>query len=680
MLIGWCAAALVNVLAASAQTGPLVQWGATFHGQANNQPSLAGPYLAIAGGYQHNLALRHDGSLVQWGSTGGGATNNQPPLAGPYVAIAAGGSFSLALRPDGSLVQWGGTGSGQGNFQPPLAGPYVAIAAGLHHSLALRADGSLVQWGSTVGVTNNQPPLAGPYVAIAAGFYHCLALRADGSLVQWGQTSSDQADNQPALAGPYVAVAAGFAHSLALRPDGSLVQWGQIESNQTLNQPPLIGPYVAIAAGAHHNLVLRPDGSLVQWGRSADGQTLAQPPLTGPYRAIAAGSQHTFTYQGVLAGAQGPVDLRFRLFTTASAGAQVGSSFISSAVTPGDGGVVSVPVSFPGGDFFAPRWMEIAVSPAGSGDFTTLSPRQAITQAPRARFADWAGVAKFATNATNASSAATATNATNATAAQSVPWSGITGVPPSVSGAFSPWVAGSGSAINYAGGAVGIGTGTPFRRMHVTGEGGTSVNGLRLTHGASGVNWDILVGGSGNSFPGGFALAREGNALQGLVITAGDNVGIGTTSPDARLTVNGSASKPGGGSWSTFSDARLKHDITPLEGSLDRLLALRGVSFIYDDPAAINELPGKRIGMVAQDVERVFPDWVQAGPSGYKSLTFRGFEALTVEALRELRAENEVLRRAMAERQAVATLERDRMSREVAELRAELQTLKKHTN
>ena len=35
------------------------------------------------------------------------------------------------------------------------------------------------------------------------------------------------------------------------------------------------------------------------------------------------------------------------------------------------------------------------------------------------------------------------------------------------------------------------------------------------------------------------------------------------------------------------------------------------------------------------------PDWVDEGPNRYKRLTVRGFEALTVEALRELRAEKD---------------------------------------
>ena len=46
--------------------------------------------------------------------------------------------------------------------------------------------------------------------------------------------------------------------------------------------------------------------------------------------------------------------------------------------------------------------------------------------------------------------------------------------------------------------------------------------------------------------------------------------------------------------------------------------------------------------MIAQEVEQVFPQWVsQSSPDAYKQLAFSGFEALTVEALRDLRSEKD---------------------------------------
>ena len=45
--------------------------------------------------------------------------------------------------------------------------------------------------------------------------------------------------------------------------------------------------------------------------------------------------------------------------------------------------------------------------------------------------------------------------------------------------------------------------------------------------------------------------------------------------------------------------------------------------------------------MIAQEVEKVFPDWVSTGRDGYHRLTIRGFEALAVEAFKELRAEKD---------------------------------------
>lgn len=71
-------------------------------------------------------------------------------------------------------------------------------------------------------------------------------------------------------------------------------------------------------------------------------------------------------------------------------------------------------------------------------------------------------------------------------------------------------------------------------------------------------------------------------------------------------------------------------------------MRLRSVKFEYIDPESINELDGPRIGLIAQEVEKVFPDWVDTRNDSYKTVTFRGFEALAIEALRELREEKDV--------------------------------------
>ncbi len=127
-----------------------------------------------------------------------------------------------------------------------------------------------------------------------------------------------------------------------------------------------------------------------------------------------------------------------------------------------------------------------------------------------------------------------------------------------------------------------------------------------------------------------------------FIINGVDGVGINTNDPQGFiLACNGAAAKPGGGSWSSLSDQRLKKHINTMDGALESMLRLRGVTFEYIDPEAINEAQGIRLGMVAQEVEDVFPQWVDERPDGYKYLTFSGFEALAVEALRELRAEKD---------------------------------------
>ena len=143
------------------------------------------------------------------------------------------------------------------------------------------------------------------------------------------------------------------------------------------------------------------------------------------------------------------------------------------------------------------------------------------------------------------------------------------------------------------------------------------------------------------------------------------NVGIGTTSPGYLLEVNGTAGKPGGGSWSNSSDARLKEDIRPIDGrqALDLLNQLQGVTFEWINPE--EHSAGTRAGLVAQDVETVFPDWVEEVdaqgsdaaliPEGEKAKAIHfphDYNAYVIEAVKALDAENQALSKTVEEQDA----------------------------
>jgi len=137
------------------------------------------------------------------------------------------------------------------------------------------------------------------------------------------------------------------------------------------------------------------------------------------------------------------------------------------------------------------------------------------------------------------------------------------------------------------------------------------------------------------------AMVSVNNSLVlGATGTNQVNVGIGTQTPGWMLHVNGTAAKPGGGAWTDTSDIRLKKSVRTIENALGKILTLRGVEFEWNGNERARLLPGTQMGMISQEVETVFPQWVGTDRQGYKDLTIRGFEALTVEAMRELKAEN----------------------------------------
>lgn len=207
--------------------------------------------------------------------------------------------------------------------------------------------------------------------------------------------------------------------------------------------------------------------------------------------------------------------------------------------------------------------------------------------------------------------------------------------------------------INSAGN-VGIGESNPTARLHVNGN--AHMSGDVYATGRVGVGttspqglMDIgITGWSNSAFN--IRARNTDDIIMNVWRRSNATGGGGAGSECFRLedwsgagfslvVIQGNAVKPGGGSWGTYSDVRLKENIQNLEGVLPRLLQLRSVSFEYKDKPEAGGLKGAQIGFIAQEVEKVFPSWITTSSSGYKVVNIAGFEALTVQALREMKGE-----------------------------------------
>ena len=114
------------------------------------------------------------------------------------------------------------------------------------------------------------------------------------------------------------------------------------------------------------------------------------------------------------------------------------------------------------------------------------------------------------------------------------------------------------------------------------------------------------------------------------------NVGVGMTNPSYKLDVNGVIR----GSNVTPSDIRLKENIELIDNALEKVSQLRGVYFNWKDKASGEN---RNIGLIAQEVEKTFPEVVSEDQKGYKSINYGEIVAALVEAVKELKAQNSEL-------------------------------------
>jgi hypothetical protein len=143
----------------------------------------------------------------------------------------------------------------------------------------------------------------------------------------------------------------------------------------------------------------------------------------------------------------------------------------------------------------------------------------------------------------------------------------------------------------------------------------------------------------------GFDTGDYGTFSEKVTIQNDGRVGIGTTDPQYKLDVAGEIH---GTSFPTSSDTRFKTNITQLTDVLEKLEKIHGVSFdwngLYQSLGRSSD--HREIGVIAQEVEAVFPELVTTwGDEKYRAVDYGRLSAVLIEAIKELKAENEALKK-----------------------------------
>jgi len=195
------------------------------------------------------------------------------------------------------------------------------------------------------------------------------------------------------------------------------------------------------------------------------------------------------------------------------------------------------------------------------------------------------------------------------------------------------------------------------------------------------------LGGTLSVFQG---YSNFGGAIVAQVVSVNDRIYSG----GALGVIGGFYVKGDGNVYSNgnllTSDSSLKNNIEPIANSLDKVMQLQGVSFNYNSfekeelnidslfesskkrtPELTREIFDqiqkeklrKRIGVIAQDVEKILPELVRTREDGLKAVYYPEITAVLIEAIKELKAEidelkgNSSLRSAPNEPPATGTID-----------------------
>ncbi|MEM9479874.1 MAG: tail fiber domain-containing protein [Verrucomicrobiota bacterium] len=526
---------------------------------------LLGAFLGTAVGETPRL-LNHQGRMIANGTAFDGV-----------------GQFKFALvNADGSESYWSNDGTSAAGSEPTAAvslsvdrGLYAVLLGDANLTGMTAFPSDLFQQGElwlrvwfNDGVNGSQQIV--PDQRLATVPYAMTASRVDQVLlddvvarpldpvVAWGSNSSGQATTPSSLeSAEVIAVAAGAEASLALLGDGTVVQWG------SGTPPGGLTDVIGIAAGASHFLAVKSDGTVVAWGDNSYSQATVPGGITDAI-AVAAGEKHSLILHE---------DRTVTAF---------GDNTFQQTSIPG--GLTDVVAIAAGADHSLALKLDETVVAWGrnqAGQITvppTLSSVQGIAAGSHHSLAvrDDGSVVAWGWDI----------------AGQATVPSGLSGVTDVAGGyAFSMALKEDGSLVTW-GDNTSLQLDVPEAAKNVVGIAAGNDHALALRA--------PLV-------PAEIARLDQPNRFT-------RNLGVGRDAVANAFEVEGNASKSTAGNWLANSDRRIKTDIQPVSGALEKLDEVNLVEFRYTGEF-LEEHPDimdrRYLNVIAQEFAGVFPEHVQ---------------------------------------------------------------------
>jgi hypothetical protein len=130
------------------------------------------------------------------------------------------------------------------------------------------------------------------------------------------------------------------------------------------------------------------------------------------------------------------------------------------------------------------------------------------------------------------------------------------------------------------------------------------------------------------------------SSLRGYVYAdSSNNIGFLNSGGSWSLRCDNSGNVVATGDVTAYSDARIKTDVKTVEDALDKVLALRGVTYKRTDI----EDKSTKLGVIAQEVKEVLPEVVSENEDGMLTVSYGNMVGVLIEAMKEQQAMIETL-------------------------------------